>query len=160
MPGLVTKSIHRTQTLKEDFFHWKTSQLLALRVTLEVLHWMCDSSGCEIIWARGTLVSKGVSFLAKSFTRWIGCINPFTPKSDQCQISPAASPEILHHTVWRTWHFIAYLDARWLYYQFSLPHLYVSLRSERVNYRELQKRLTKSITHILKLCTYWMDLPP
>ena len=25
--------------------------------------------------------------------------NPFTPKSDQCQISPAASPEILHHTV-------------------------------------------------------------
>ena len=24
---------------------------------------------------------------------------PFTPESDQCQISPAASPEILHHTV-------------------------------------------------------------
>ena len=22
--------------------------------------------------------------------------NPFTPESDQCQISPAASPEILH----------------------------------------------------------------
>ena len=30
-------------------------------------------------------------------------VNPFTPKSDQCQIFPAASPEILHHTVWRTW---------------------------------------------------------
>ena len=30
----------------------------------------------------------------------------FTPKSDQCQISPAASPEILRHTVWRTWLFI------------------------------------------------------
>ena len=29
-------------------------------------------------------------------------INPFTPKSDQCQISPAPSPEIFHHTVWRT----------------------------------------------------------
>ena len=28
--------------------------------------------------------------------------NPFTPKSDQFQISPAASPEILHHTVWLT----------------------------------------------------------
>ena len=29
--------------------------------------------------------------------------NPFTPKSDQCQIPPAASsPKILHHTVWRT----------------------------------------------------------
>ena len=31
-----------------------------------------------------------------------------TPKSDQCQISPAASPEILHHTVWRTWSFMAH----------------------------------------------------
>ena len=54
-------------------------------------------------------------------------INPFTPKSDQCQISPAASPKILHHTVWRTWLFIVYSDERWLYYQFSLPHLYISL---------------------------------
>ena len=36
--------------------------------------------------------------------------NPFTAKSDQFQISPAASPEILHHTVWRTWLFIAYTD--------------------------------------------------
>ena len=41
-------------------------------------------------------------------------INPFTPKSDQCQISPAASLEILHHTVWRTWLFVAYSDERWL----------------------------------------------
>ena len=29
--------------------------------------------------------------------------NPFIPKSDQCQNSLAASPEILHHTVGRTW---------------------------------------------------------
>ena len=35
--------------------------------------------------------------------------NPFTPESDQCQNSPAASQGILHHTVWRTWLFIAYL---------------------------------------------------
>ena len=34
-------------------------------------------------------------------------LNPFTPKTDQFQISPAASPEILHHTVWRTSLFIA-----------------------------------------------------
>ena len=27
---------------------------------------------------------------------------PFTP-TDQCQLSPVASPEILHHIVWRTW---------------------------------------------------------
>ena len=44
---------------------------------------------------------------------------------DQFQITPAASPDILHHTVWRTWLFIAYSDERWLYYQFSLPHLYI-----------------------------------
>ena len=36
--------------------------------------------------------------------------------------SPAAPPEILHHTVWRTWLFIAYSDERWLYYQLLLPH--------------------------------------
>ena len=36
--------------------------------------------------------------------------------SDQFQISPAASPEMSHHTVWRTWLFIAYSDVRWLYY--------------------------------------------
>ena len=36
--------------------------------------------------------------------------NPFTPESDQCQNSPAASQEIWHHTVWRTWLFIAYSD--------------------------------------------------
>ena len=52
---------------------------------------------------------------------------PFTPKSDQFQISPAASPEILHHAVWRIWLFIAYSDKRWLCYHFSLPHLYISL---------------------------------
>ena len=58
-------------------------------------------------------------------------VNPFTPKSDQVQISPAASPEIWHHTVWRTWLFIAYSDERWLYYQFSLPHLYIfSIKGE------------------------------
>ena len=58
------------------------------------------------------------------------CIfNPFTPKSDQCQISPAASPAILHHTVWRTSLFIAYSHEIWLYYQFWLHHLYIfSLR--------------------------------
>ena len=70
-------------------------------------------------------------------------LNPFTPESDQCQISPAASPEILHHTVRRTWLFIAYSDEKWLYYKFSLHHSYnrflkiwentlFELRSERV----------------------------
>ena len=71
-------------------------------------------------------------------------INPFTPESDQCQNSPAASQEIWHHTVWRTWLFIAYSDEKWLYYKFSLHHSYnrflkgwentlFELRSERGN---------------------------
>ena len=53
--------------------------------------------------------------------------NPFTLKSDQFQISPAASPEVLHHKVWRTCLFIAYSDERWFYNHFSLD-----LGSERV----------------------------
>ena len=70
-------------------------------------------------------------------------VNPFTPESDQCQNSPAASQEVWHHTVWRTWLFIAYSDEKWLYYKFSLHHSYnrflkgwentlFELRSERV----------------------------
>ena len=55
-------------------------------------------------------------------------INPFTPKSDQFQTSPAASPEILHHAVWRIWPFTAQSDGKLLLYQFSLPHLYISLK--------------------------------
>ena len=55
--------------------------------------------------------------------------NPFIPKSDQFQISPAASPEILHHTVWRICLFIAYSDERWSYYQFSLTRSYISLKN-------------------------------
>ena len=49
-------------------------------------------------------------------TRIVPCranfLNPFTPESDQCQNSPAASQEIWHHTVWRTWLFIAYSDEK------------------------------------------------
>ena len=49
------------------------------------------------------------------------CYNPpSTPTNDQCQISPAASPEILHHTVWRTWLCTAYSNETWLYCQYSL----------------------------------------
>ena len=46
-------------------------------------------------------------------------LNPFTPKSDQLQISPAASPERLHNTVWRTWLFTAYSDERRLHHQLT-----------------------------------------
>ena len=86
-------------------------------------------------------------FLIHSQQLWANsaiCFNPFTPESDQCQNSPAASQEIWHRTVWRTWLFIAYSDEKWLYYKFSLHHSYnrflkgwentlFELRSERVN---------------------------
>ena len=66
---------------------------------------------------------------------WEVFLNPFTPKGDQFQISPAASPEILHHTLWRTWLFITFSDGRWLYYQFSLLHLHFSLLESWENVR-------------------------
>ena len=79
-----------------------------------------------------------------------GTLNPFTPESDQCQNSPAASQKIWHHTVWRSWLFIAYSDENWLYYKFSLHHSYnrflkgwentlFELRSERVNKQPCEK---------------------
>ena len=67
-------------------------------------------------------------------------------KSDQYQISPAPSPEISHHTIWRTWLFIAYSDERWtscqiltaLLIHFSLKgwdNVLFKLGSERVKLR-------------------------
>ena len=71
--------------------------------------------------------------------------------SDQLHISPAASPETWHHTVWRTWLLIPYSDKIWLYSQFSIPHLYIAFRrlgecafnwlgSERVNLHRSEPR--------------------
>ena len=51
--------------------------------------------------------------------------NPFTSKIDQFQISPPASPEILHHTIWRMWLSIAYSDKRLLYFQPTSTHLFL-----------------------------------
>ena len=64
--------------------------------------------------------------------------NLFTPKKAEPQISPAASPGILHHTVWRTWLSIAYADGRWLYYQFLFAHLYIpfSLLSSKCTFSQ------------------------
>ena len=42
-----------------------------------------------------------------------------TSKSDQCQIAPAASPEL---------GFPSYSDERWLYFKFPLPHLCTTLK--------------------------------
>ena len=81
---------------------------------------------------------------------WWGCggnVNPFTPESDQCQNSPAASQEIWHHTVWRTWLFIAYSDERWLYYKFLLHHSYNRfLKGWENTLFELRRERVKLIT--------------
>ena len=47
------------------------------------------------------------------------------PKSDQCQISPAASSEILPHSMENLAFHSLLTGERWLYYKSSLPHLYI-----------------------------------
>ena len=76
------------------------------------------------------------------------CSSPFHSWEWSISNFPCSPPEILHHTVWRTWLFIAYSDERWLHYKFSLPHSYncsskgwenalFELRSERVKTAQL-----------------------
>ena len=49
------------------------------------------------------------------------------------KFSQAASPEISHHTVWRTWLFMVHWHDNRLYYKLSPPHLYISLwKVERI----------------------------
>ena len=72
---------------------------------------------------------------------WKGSTNPFTPKSDHF------SDQI---TVWRTWLFIAYSDERWLYSQFSLHHLHISLfKVGRMYFLRLVWNTKKLITNEL-----------
>ena len=66
---------------------------------------------------------------------------------------PAASPEILHHTVWRTCLVIAYLDGRWLYYQFALPHLETKKGWRRKGSRNLWwKAIDFAYRNIVSVC--------
>ena len=60
-----------------------------------------------------------------------------SPKNDQFQISPATSPEVLHHTVWRTWLFIANTQMKDEY----------TTNSHYLTYTCLPKRLGE--------CTFW-----
>ena len=94
---------------------------------------------------------------------------PFTPESDQCQNFPAASQEMWHHTVWRTWLFIAYSDEKWLCYKFSLHHSYnrflkgwentlFELRSERLMLIFRQRGLRVKQAFALSRCAAWFLL--
>ena len=99
------------------------SRTVQLRVLLHITVWRFAQVVTSYL--KGVYVTTPRSEIKSQ--RPIRNPGPFTPKSDQFQTSPAASPEILHHTAWRTWLFIAYSDERWLIYQFSLPHLYTSI---------------------------------
>ena len=93
-------------------------------------------------------LSSGVKGLKMSqYTRIRVQLNPFTPESDQCQNSPAASQEIWHHTVWRTWLFIAYSDEKWLYYKFSYKSLIQSLFERLGEYRSEGVKKFKNSCH-------------
>ena len=105
---------------------------------------LCEKKTIRVRYTHLAVGEGGVGEQVSAFNRFT--LNPFTPESDQCQNSPAASQEIWHHTVWRTWLFIAYSDEKWLYYKFSLHHSYnrflkdwentlFELRSERVKSR-------------------------
>ena len=71
----------------EDDFHWWSSngkKSLATRAS--------NSSMCT---------KQSTLSLPSSKSTFSQPFNPFTAKRDQCQFSPAASPAIFHHTVWR-----------------------------------------------------------
>ena len=74
-------------------------------------------------------------------------INPFTPGSDQFQISLTASPEILHHTLWRTWLFPGYSE-RSLYTTNShyLTHTFLLKGWENVLFEIGRERLNEVIS--------------
>ena len=107
------------------FFH---EQVVSFPTTscLLLLHWELQRIRCGM---DGICPATWIAKPLRCTLQWENkfCCDPFTTKSDQCQISPAFLPEIVHHTVWRTWLFIAYSDERWLCYQISLPHSYISL---------------------------------
>ena len=76
--------------------------------------------------------------------------------SDQCQNSPAASQEIWHHTVWRTWLFIAYSDEKWLYYKFSLHHSYNRFLK---GWENTLFELRSESARVALYCSYWPIVP-
>ena len=101
----------------------------AERGTIENFVWYCLNSR-EAMTVYAALLDGGLRRVsgeqtANMWTRqWRSF--PFTFKSDQDQILSSASPE-----TFRTWLFVATRIKRGSYYQFSLPHLYISLWESR-----------------------------
>ena len=79
-------------------------------------------------------------------------INPFTPRTDQCQIHPTASAKLLHHTVWRVFHSVP----RWkmiilLFLTTSLIHFSLGRLGERF---ELGSEGWMSVNYLCVLVFY------
>ena len=87
-----------------------------------------------------------------------------TSKSDQFQISPAASPETLQHTVWRTWLLIANSDenhyttnSHYLTYTFILKgreNVLCGLGSERANIIRAKREEKEPSFSVLSVPSY------
>ena len=85
---------------------------------------------------------------------------PFTPKRDQFQISPAASPKIQYHTVWRTWLFKGHSNSfRWKVIITASSHyltyngwenVLFELGSERVKKPEPNRVLVSEISELAR----------
>ena len=108
-------------------------------------------------WPQGTFCPVSVCRI-ESITRNVKaiCLQFLNLPRDQFEISPAASPEILHHAVCRTWLFKAHSE--WLYYQFSLPHLYISPKKgcENVLFELGSSQGRHNLARINGLCVSWL----
>ena len=112
-----------------SFLRWK---MIILYQFLQH-HDLLDVQKVGKMWTAWCLLFQPVTMIT-----FIFLYTPSTPKSDQFHISRAASTPILHHTVWRTWLFMAYSDERWLYYQFLTLSL---LSSKSVFSQPFKKQL-------------------
>ena len=70
-------------------------------------YWLRTPGSDRLLFSNSLCFQLNVSFLQLSLT---------LPRVIWYQTSSSASPEILHHTVWRTWLFIAHSDERWSFH--------------------------------------------
>ena len=131
------------KTVKLQFFSWNIFRRRipgrGLGRRMKFWEWKMNPVSLSPWWCcHGHVIVPAVDVWSRWLTGfWLAAIrvcgrfNLFTSKSDQFQISPAASPEILHHTVWRTWLCIAYSDGsdeRWLYSILRTSFIHLSFK--------------------------------
>ena len=123
-------------------------------------------------WRQPTVVGLHLLTLPSELSNNAFCVcihasNPFTPESDQFQISPAASPEKSHHTEWGTWLNFHSLLIRWkiiLLLVLTTSHI-LSLRMYLLNlgvnwFNCFSLRLTPylvAIDYVLTCLSTWLN---